>query len=47
MIMTFNFQFPDDICLLDPPNVTVSSSAVGPVVEDADTVALKCEVDNG
>ena len=31
--------------LLDPPNVTVSSSAVGPVVEDADTVALKCEVD--
>ena len=29
----------------DPPNVTVSSSAEGAVVEDEDSVSLKCEVD--
>ena len=35
------------ICLhfSDPPNVTVSSSAEGAVVEDEDSVSLKCEVD--
>ena len=32
--------------LLVPPNVTVTSSASGPVVEDEDSVSLNCEVDS-
>ena len=30
---------------LDPPNVTVTTTAEGPVVEGEDSVSLKCEVD--
>ena len=30
---------------LDPPNVTVSTTAEGPVVEGDDSVTLKCDVD--
>ena len=42
-----HLSFPVLICLhfSDPPNVTVSSSAEGAVVEDEDSVSLKCEVD--
>ena len=34
------------ICISVPPNVTVTSSAPGPVVEDEDSVSLNCEVDS-
>ena len=34
------------ILLAVPPNVTVTSSASGPVLEDEDSVSLNCEVDS-